>query len=169
MAARFPLPALLAACALTLAGCVAEGPFPSLAPRPEEADFSTAEPVRTAPDVPSDAGLRTRIGALVAQSLEGLAAFDAAYPQSDRATAAAGASGSDSWIEAQQSLSRLEAARTRTTNARAELDRIAIDRAAVPTAADDLQMLERAITEAERIVLNQQVRLDQLRARLGPR
>ena len=167
MAARVPLPVLLAAGVLTLAGCVAEGPFPSLAPRPEEAEFSTAEPVRTAPDVPSDAALRTRIGALVAQSLEGLTAFDAAYRQAERATAAAGVQGSDTWVEAQQSISRLEAARNRTTNARAELDRIALDRAAMPTAADDLLMLERAVTEAERIALNQQFRLDQLRARLG--
>ena len=167
MAARLPLSVLLAACVPALAGCVAQGPFPSLAPRPEEADFSTAEPVRTAPDVPSDVALRTRIGGLVAQSLEGLTAFDAAYPQADRAIAAAGAQSSDTWIEAQQSLSRLEVARNRTTGARAELDRIAIDRAATPTAADDLQMLERAIAEAERIALNQQFRLDQLKARLG--
>ena len=166
MAAR-PLPfAIALAAALTLAGCVSPGPFPSLAPRPEEANVSTAEPVRAEPQVADDAQLRQRVGALVAQSLEGLTAFDAAYPAADRATAAAGAAGSDSWSVAQQALSRLETARSRTTNAQAELDRIALERAAMPTSAGDLALLERATAESERIAMNQQVRLDDLKARL---
>ena len=167
MAARpLPFPIALAA-ALTLAGCVSQGPFPSLAPRPEEATLSTAEPVRAEPQVADDAALRNRLGALVAQSLEGLTAFDAAYPAADRSTAAAGGTGSDNWSSAQQALSRLEAARSRTTTARAELDRIALERAGTPTSTADLQILERAITEAERITTNQQYRLDQLRGRIS--
>ena len=166
MAARpLPFPIALAA-ALTLAGCVSQGPFPSLAPRPEEATVSTAEPVRAEPQVADDAALRNRLGALVAQALEGLTAFDAAFAAADRATAAAGGTGTDSWSAAQQALSRLEAARSRTTTARAELDRIALERAAMPTSAADMALLERAIAEAERIALNQQVRLDDLKARL---
>ena len=168
MAARPFILALAAGVGLILAGCVSAGPFPSLAPRPEEADFSTAESVRPAPDVPDDARLRARIGALVAQALEGLTAFDAAFPAADRATAAAGAEGSDGWTVAQQALSRLEAARRPSTTARADLDALAVDRAAMPTSAGDLATLDRAIAEAERIVLNQQVRFDRLRARLRP-
>jgi hypothetical protein len=166
MARPLPLPIALAA-ALALAGCVSPGPFPSLAPRPEENIVSTAEPVRPEPQVADDAALRTRLGGLVAQSLEGLTAFDAAYPAADHATAAAGPVGSDSWSAAQQALSRLEAARSRTTNARAELDRIALERASTPTSAGDLALLERAIAESERIAFNQQVRLDDLKARLA--
>lgn len=168
MAARSPLLVPCAAAALLLAGCVSEGPFPSLAPRPEESNFTTAEPVSSAPVASDDAQLRARIAAQVAQSLEGLTAFDAAYSAADRATAAAGNQSSESWVEGQQALSRLEAARNRTTTARAELDRIALERADLPTSEADLQMLDRALAEAERIALNQQVRLDQLRARLSP-
>jgi hypothetical protein len=157
-------PALAAA--LMLGGCVSQGPFPSLAPRPEEGIVSTAEPMRPEPAVADDAQLRARIGALVAQALEGLGTFDAAYPAAERAANAGGAQGSDSWVVAQQALSRLEAARSNTGTARAELDRIAIERATLPTSAGDRAMLERAIAEAERIAMNQQVRLDTLKARL---
>ena len=166
MTARAPLPFMAAAAGLLLAGCVAQGPFPSLAPRPEESDYSTAEPVRAEPTVADDAQLRNRVGALVAQSLEGLSAFDTAYPPAERAVAAAGAPHTESWAEAQQALSRLEAARAPTTSARAELDRIALERAGMPTSAGDLQILQRAIAESDRIAQNQQYRIDQLRGRL---
>ncbi len=159
------LPPALAA-ALMLGGCVSQGPFPSLAPRPEEGIVSTAEPMRPEPAVADDAQLRARIGALVAQALEGLSAFDAAYPAAERAANAAGTDGSDSWVAAQQALSRLEAARSKTSTARAELDRIALERAGLPTSAADREILERAIREAERIAMNQQVRLDGLKARV---
>ena len=166
MAAPFPRFSMTVAAGLLLAGCVSQGPYPSLAPRPEESDFSTAEPVRPEPSVADDAELRNRVGALVAQSLEGLSAFDTAYPPAERAVAAAGSPDAESWAEAQQAVSRLEAARGRTTSARAELDRIALERAGVPTSAGDMQILERAIAEAERIAQNQQYRIDQLRGRL---
>ena len=51
--------------------------------------------------------------------------------------------------------------------ARAELERIALERAGTPTSAADLQILERAIAEAESIATNQQYRLDQLRGRIS--
>lgn len=166
MAVRSPPSVLAAAAGLLLAGCVSQGPYPSLAPRPEESNFSTAEPVRPEPSVADDAQLRSRVGALVAQSLEGLSAFDTAYPAAERAVAAAGAAGTEGWSEAQQALSRLEAARSRTTTARAELDRIALERAGMPTSAADLQFVERALAESDRIISNQRYRLEQLRSRL---
>ncbi len=165
-----PSPLLAAAFAgLLLCGCVSQGPYPSLAPRPEESDFSTAEPVRPEPQVADDVQLRSRIGTLAAQALEGLRAFDTAFPAAERAVGAAGAAGSESWSEAQLALSRLEATRGRTTSARAELDRIAIERANVPTSAADRAILERALTEVERIGMNQQVRLSQLTERMPNR
>jgi hypothetical protein len=162
------LPPALAA-ALTLGGCVSQGPFPSLAPRPEEGIVSTAEPVRPDPVAADDAQLRARIGALVAQALEGLNAFDAAYPAAERTANAAGAEGSDGWVAAQQALSRLEAARSKTSTARAELDRIAIERATLPTSAGDREALVRALTEVDRIGTNQQVRLQRLLGQLPNR
>ena len=71
------LAAVLAAC---LAGCVSQGPFPSLALRPAEQEDWTEEPVHAAPVVANDAALRTRIAALTAEAREGGRAFDADLP-----------------------------------------------------------------------------------------
>lgn len=164
MAARpLPLPMALAA-ALALAGCVSQGPFPSLAPRPEEGDISTAEPARPDPVSADDVALRARIGALVTQAREGMRAFEAAYMPAARATGDAGArsEGSEGWVAAQQAISRVEAARSLTTNARAELDRIAVARANAPTSAGDRQALVEALAEVERIGREQQVGMQRL-------
>src|SRR6185436_7286009 len=103
-------PLLLAVC---LAGCVSQGPFPSLAPRPAEQEDWTEEPAHAAPAVADDAALRTRIAALVGDAREGGRRFEADLPEAERAAAHPGAEESDAWIEAQQAISRLEASRGR--------------------------------------------------------
>jgi hypothetical protein len=145
-----------------LAGCVTQGPFPSLAPREGET-LPIAEPVRTPAAVADDAALAARIEALLAQARHGMSAFDAAFGATARAAAAAGAAGSDSWIAAQVAISRLEAARTETTDAGAELDRLAEARADQPTSAADRAALAAAIAEADRLAAGQQLRIDRLR------
>ena len=152
----------LAAAAL-LAGCVAEGPFPSLAPRAVERADPTAEPVRTAPAVPSDIALRARLSELIALARQGERDFDAAYGRAQAAAGAAGARGSESWIDAQEAISRLEAARAETTRALAELDGLAIERSDQPTNAGDHAALLAAIEQAEAIAAGQQGRIDRLR------
>jgi hypothetical protein len=163
MNARLPiLAAVLAAC---LAGCVSQGPFPSLALRPAEQEDWTEEPVHAAPVVADDAALRTRIAALAAEARQGDRAFDADLPAAERATAHVGAEGSDSWIEAQQAISRLQASRGRTDEAAAELHQMRLAQAAQPTSAADLAALDAAIEEVLAMAERQQQRLDRVERR----
>lgn len=160
---------LLCLTAFLLAACVPEGDFPSLAQRPGERDRSTEEPVRPDVEAPDDAELRREVAALRRLAAQGDAEFDAAYGPAAAAVAAAGAAESDSWVDAQQALSRLEAAREATTRALAELDRLAMDRVAAPTSAADFAEIDAAIATVERLAAGQQQRMDSLRARLSRR
>jgi hypothetical protein len=150
--------------AALLAGCVSQGPFPSLAPRPAEREDWSEEPVRTAPAVADDAALRGRIAALLEQARAG-ARGDADLPAAERLAAHSGREGSDSWIEAQQAISRLVAARGETGEALAELHQLRLARAAQPTSQGDLAALDAAIAAAEEMAARQQQRID----RIGPR
>ena len=153
--------------ALPLAACVPQGEFPSLAMRPAELDRSTEAPVRPPVEVPADAELRSQVEALHRRALEGDRAFDATYGPTEAAVAAAGARESDSWVEAQQALSRLESARLETMTALAELDQLAMARVDQPTSEADFAAINQAIGDVERLALAQQARMDRLRARLG--
>ena len=159
MSPRFAPPLLLA---VLLGACVSQGPFPSLAPREGE-QLAIEEPVREAPMVADDSALRTRIEAVLGEAREGARRFDADFATAERLAARAGAIGSDSWIAAQEAISRLEAARARTGNAAAELDQLSLTRANLPTSAADQQALDEAIAEVARINVNQQARVDRLR------
>ena len=147
-----------------LAGSVSQGPFPSLAPRPGE-QLAIEEPVRQAPDVPPDPGLRLRVQELRQQAERGRQAFDAAWPAAEAAARAAGASGSDSWIAAEQAISRLEAARMQTTEALAQLDLLASGRASMPTNPDDYQAIVGIQAVVQEIADEQQARIGRLRIR----
>jgi hypothetical protein len=153
---------LLAPCAAALlSGCISGGPFPSLAPRPDER-LAIEEPVRTAPVIADNSALRVRINTLLSQARSGGADFERDYDAAARATRNAGAQGSDSWIAAQQAISRAEASRGRADDAAAELHQLAQARADQPTSADDQQALAAAIEEADAIVAGQQARLNRL-------
>lgn len=167
MTPRSPL-AMLAAVAV-LSACVAEDGFPSLAPRPGERDLSTEEPERQRVQVADDAALRGRIADLREEAAEGQRAFAAEFPAAAAAVAAAAARETDSWVSAQQALSRLEAARTPISRTMAELDRLAIDRAGEPTSDADFALIREAIADVARIAAGQQERMDALRGRLGRR
>jgi hypothetical protein len=157
-----PRIALLAALAgALLAGCVTEGPFPSLAPRPEER-LTIEEPVREAPVVPDDPVMQTRIAALIDEARQGERTFDADYGAAARTMGRAGSTGSDSWIAAQQALSRIEAARGRTSDAATELHQLALERSGQAMSAADRQALDDAVAEADRLVAGQQARIDRL-------
>ncbi len=150
--------------ALLLAGCVAQGDFPSLAPREGEA-LAIDEPAREPVEVPDDAALQARIAALVEDARQGARSFNAVYAEAGRAVARGGAEGSESWIEAQQAISRLEAARLATTGAVAELGQLELAQADRAASDADQRALQAAIAEAERIAADQQLRIDRLRAR----
>src|SRR4051812_1963924 len=156
---------LAALLAVSLAGCVSHGPFPSLAPRPAEQEDWTEEPVHAAPAVADDAALRTRIAALLAEAREGERAFAADLPAAERATAHPGPEGSDSGVEAQQAISRLEASRGRTDDAATELHQLRLARSGQPTSAADLAALDAAIQEVGAIVERQQRQVDRVNPR----
>jgi hypothetical protein len=152
-----------AACAVPLiAGCAVEGPFPSLAQRGVERERPT-EPVRPSPDVAADAALQTRVAELLALARQGDRDFDAAFGRAEAVARGAGAPDSDSWIAAQQQISRVEAARAETMRALGDLDQLALQRADVPTSEADYTAVNSAIQTVERLALEQQSRLDRLK------
>ena len=167
MTARIRLLLALPSAALALAACVPEDGFPSLALRPAERDVSIEEPVHPAVAVPSDPALLTRIAERQRQAAEGERGFEAVLGATETAVDKAGAAESESWVEAQQALSRLEATREPTTRALSDLDRLAIDRAAMPTNSEDFAALNAAIAAVEAIAQGQQQRIDRIRTRLG--
>lgn len=152
---------------LTLGGCVTQGPFPSLAPRPGEGDISIAEPQRPDVAAPSDPAVAQRIATLKAQAQDGQNGFDAAYGRTTTTVATAGGQGSDSWSAAQEALSRLEAARGSTTEALAALDRLATERADMPTSIEDRALIDAAMADVARLAEVQNERIAELRRRLG--
>jgi hypothetical protein len=120
---------------VALAGCATGGDFPSLAPRPVE-QLSFEEPVRVDPPVAADPALRARANALVAEARGGERAFDAAYGEALPRVRAAGGTGSDSWVQAQEAISRVEAARSITSSALADFDTWLTEISAEPVNAD---------------------------------
>jgi hypothetical protein len=134
-----------------------------LAQRPGENE-PIEEPVRTAPVVADDASLRARLAELVGQARQGMAAFNDAYGPAERMARNAGASGSDSWVEAQQALSRLEASRGETTGTASELDQLNRARADLPTSAGDQAAIDAAIADVDRLAAEQQARIRQVTA-----
>ena len=172
------LPFLLLAAPLA-AGCASQVGFPSLAERPIEralagrptppclAGADPAQlPPRTVPvAAPSDPALPARLEQLLAGARSGASAFTAARTATERAVAAAGAPGSDSWAAAQTSLSRLEAARTPTTRALSELDALLLARADSAN-ADDLSAIGVAVSAAQALADEQTQTLSALAAQL---
>jgi hypothetical protein len=167
-----------------LGACAAQGDFPSLAPRAVERDLTggsapagcpgledggaPAQPAGTQPaSVNPDPQLGARVARLLAAARAGQAGFAAALPAANRAATRAGAAGSEAWIAAQQEISRLEAARTQTVDALAELDALAIRRSDAPVAEADYQAVLAAAEEARGLVQGQQAALERLAGQIG--
>ena len=149
-----------------LSACATKGTFPSLAPRAVER-LSMDEPIRPAPAIPADASLARQIAELTAAARQGQAEFDRLLPATRTAAGAAGGPGSEGWIEAQQRLSRLEAARAPTVTALAELDALNVRRANVPTSSSDQAALRQATEAAGALASAQQQIIDSIRASIG--
>jgi hypothetical protein len=162
-----PFPIVLAL--LLASACAAPGPYPSLAPRPAEQLNPDADERRPTLQ-PDDPALAARIEALADSARAGAAAFEAALPAAEAAVAAAGPAGSDGWIEAQQAVSRLEAARAPTTAALADLDALAVERNAAGTLSPgDRERLGAAVAASQALADAQAERVGRLEARLSPR
>jgi hypothetical protein len=162
---RFALPATMIAA--LLAGCAAEGDYPSLAPRPVERELAATDPAPP-PPLPDDPALAGRVAALAAEAQRGEAEFEAALPAARSAVAGAGAAGGESWIEAQQALSRLEAARRATVQALADLDALALAEAdKTSLSGADLERLRAAVAALQAIADRQHDQIAGLQARLS--
>lgn len=127
---RSPILALLVP--LLASGCAQErGDFPSLLPRAIE-QRSDAEPVRPVPVATADPALDAQVEKLrAAIDAAGRSFGKAADRAEQRARAAKGAAeGSERWLDAQTALAEVDVARSDIQQPIAELERLAIDRAA---------------------------------------
>ena len=157
------LPPALAA-ALLAGACAAPGPFPSLAPREAERLYAAGDPLQTTPDAPHRAAIPAGIAAALAAAADGEAAFARALAAAQPLAARAGPRGSESWLAAQQAISRAEAARAATTRALGDLDQFASEQArqgALSTA--DFARLTEATARLQAQANRQQQALNRLR------
>ena len=167
MARPVPFFPLLLASLAGLAGCAAPGPYPSLAQRPIEKSLGEPGVPPVVAPLPDDPAVATRVSAFLADAQAGDRAFRAALPAAEQAVRKAGAVGSDSWIQAQQALSRAETAEAETTRVLAEIDRFSVDEAnAKALSAADLARLQAATAEVQRIADAQQADIRRLQAAL---
>jgi len=158
------LPALAAGCASN------EGDFPSLAQRPAEREFAAEQmaPPKVRPPLPADASVGSRTESFIAAARAAEDAFTGAYETAAAATAKAGAPGSDSWVIAQQAVSRAVAAQAPLARVSGELDDYAATRAReTPLAPADVERLHAATAEIERIAADQAARIRRLEASLN--
>lgn len=153
---------LLSLLPLAAAGCATGGDFPSLAPRAIE-QLSFEEPIKVDPPVAPDPSLLGRANALLAEARAGDAAFEIALGQAQQRARGAGPTGSDSWVQAQEAISRVEAARLRTTTALADLDRFIADNSEDPVNDEIWAGIEGARTAAQTMAANQDRRLATLK------
>ena len=170
--ARPFLPSLLPGAAMTLAllaaACAPPGPYPSLEPRPiEKALAGTDEEPKEA--VPADdSGLPARIASLMAEVRRGQNEFDAALPSARAAAQRAGAVESESWIEAQLALSRLEAAGALSGKAVADIDALALaEEQSRRLSPGDLARLREASAAAQAVVDRQAAELARIQGQVG--
>ncbi|MDV3257594.1 MAG: hypothetical protein LOX97_07385 [Sphingomonas sp.] len=133
---------------------------PSLAPRAAE----TIDPRLPVPDKvfqgTLDAELARRLGELVGTVRSGVPVFNGREAEASRLAGQAGGSGSESWIAAQQSLSRLVEQYGVTTRAAADIDELAssevgarhwiepADREAIVAAAREVAEISKAQSAA---------------------
>ncbi|KQM27270.1 MULTISPECIES: hypothetical protein [unclassified Sphingomonas] len=127
---RFAFPFVLSAALLSACAAPA-GDYPSLLPRPIE-KISLAEPVRPVPVATPDAALDAKIATLAREATAAKASFDTAATRVGKTVGAAtgSAEGSERWLGAQVALAELDVARTAIDVPLAELERLAVDRAA---------------------------------------
>jgi hypothetical protein len=157
------------AAVLLLPACAASTGGPSLAPRAAEA-IDPRVPVVDAPvSTVADPALVTLLASLSMGVREPIAAFDAASAATQRLVDNAGAPQSESWIEAQQAVSALQALRGPLANALAEIDELAAERieATGRIAPADLAAIEDARSELGAINDRQAALVSAMTDRLG--
>jgi hypothetical protein len=141
---RLSVPLLLCA----LAGCAASGTYPSLAPRPQELARRQPPPQAEPPaPAPADPAVAARIAELIGEARNGQSEFEKALAETRPIVSRAGAAGSESWIDAQQAVSRLEGSRGKSVAALAALDALGREKTEAGAAPDSADLA--AIAAAE--------------------
>ncbi len=151
---------------LVVTACAApQGDYPSLLPRPIE-KISLAEPVRPMPVATPDAALDARIATLAAAVASANGKFEAAVARARPAirTGAGKAEGSEAWLGGQVALAQLDVARTDIDSPLADLERLAIDRAAA--GQPPYPALDAAVQRATQTATAQRATIAELSARL---
>jgi hypothetical protein len=139
-------PALL----LVLPACASKGDFPSLAPRAVERELPSPDLPPPQTVVPDDPRLPSGLQPFLAEARKGQADFNRYVSAARAAVSRAGAPGSDSWVEAEQAISRVEAARSATAKAIADLDAYSVEQAkAHPLSPADLDRIREAVTQLQ--------------------
>ncbi len=167
---------LLIGASFATGACAKRSDFPSLARRPAERVYGSAQPVAAAtPDadasIPADAGIVARIVALTDQAQKADAKFEARRASAERAvTAARGAAvGSDAWSAAQIALADLDSARSEGMVAMADLDRMLVvaAQAAIDGPRGDLDAITPAHAQVDALMRKELATIDSLRARIA--
>lgn len=154
---------------LSACGSTPQSGAPSLAPRAAEAIDPRVPIPNEIIAGPADPALAARIAGLMAEVRAGDAAFQVAATEAERMAAVAGPAQSESWIEAQQAVSALIAARAPVARAISDLDALVAARLAVSGGMlpGDLRALETATAEAGAIGESEAEVIDRLQARLA--
>ena len=127
---------------------------PSLARRPAEAiDPRVPIPSDVVPG-PVDPVLAARLVELITAGKAGAASFNSEVGRAEALAAAAGPAQSDSWVDAQEALSRLEGARAETVRAASDIDELAASR----VQSGSLSLADQAAIEASSAELNAVIR-----------
>ena len=136
-------------CLMLLAACASGNAPPSLLPRAAEAIDPRIAVVKPMNDRPVDAALAAHLAELVAQARSSDADFQPAAAEARRLAEAAGAAQSETWIAAEQALTRAIAARDATVHALGDIDALGADRlqANAGIAPNDLEAIKHAGAE----------------------
>jgi len=154
------------------AACAADGPYPSLAQRPAEKAFAAERdaPDPVAQEAAADPALVRQAQDYVARAEAARSTFEGAYEAAAALVARAGPEGSDSWVQAQQALSRAISAETETGRAMADLDQLAAARASAGNLPDaDAAALRDASARIQAIAEAQAERMRSLEEKLRAR
>jgi len=155
----FPILAIL-----SIGGCTAVD-APSLAPRAvEKVPIEAPEPYVEETGA-ADPALAARLAPLVAQAEAGHRDFTAARQDVEKAVAAAGPSGSESWILAQQALSALDGKRVALQDVGTKVDAIRLEPA--NAAPGNRQAIEDASARIQALVDDEATTMQRLAGTLG--
>jgi hypothetical protein len=143
-----------------LTACADAGTYPSLAKRPFETGQPASPLLPPQQALPSDPALRDRVVNQVRKAEAGVSDFNAALAPAQTAARNAGAENSESWIEAQMAVSRLERTLFAARDALAALD----DERRVATSDNpgDRAAIEAAIATVEAIDARQSAEIEKL-------